>query len=337
MSRTASPTRYARYARALVFLCLMALLMMVIGCGPRDREAGQSLAAAGGKTAETMAAYYDSLAVDADRQPDLEIFYRHVNSLPDFGSGDQQILARQAASLRHRAAMCRSLEAIYAALGKLSSYDSSKEVKQSVDGLTGSLKQITSEPPQLFGTSASSVVTPIINGLVTWRQSSDIDKAAATVRPTLDGIRILLAGETPAYLLITRRHYVLIGGDHPPAPTHATTGVAEHLLQSQSMNLQFFLTDVPEVQGLPWSDAPVQDTMTKDAMQRVLNAQLSRLETKSEATPSQLGDALQALATQHDKFAQKQQLTLETVLSYQEQAQTYIDLLTKLRGVSPKQ
>lgn len=82
---------------------------------------------------------------------------------------------------------------------------------------------------------------------------------------------------------------------------------------------------------MPWNPQAVEDPTTKCAMVQYLNVTLATLKMKSQTTPENLSKSLQELLNQHEKFLQKQPLTLTDVLADQEQAQLYVDLLKKLR------
>ncbi|MDF5733684.1 MAG: hypothetical protein PUP92_38365 [Rhizonema sp. PD38] len=329
----------SKQLRTRLFLLLPLLLVGLSGCKPKENVAGQSLANTGSKTAGTLASYYESLAEDVNQQPELEIFYRGIQkpTLPDFQPQDYTILEQEALALRHRAKMAHDLESVYVALQNLSSYNASTEVNKSVDNLTGSLKQISTEP-KIFGVNTSDVLKPVLNGLVEWKRSRSIEKGVKTIQPTLIGIKKLVDEEKGLYTIITDRRYTMLIGNRATTPdqlciakTVGTVGVADYLIKTQSMSLQFLLQQIPELKELPWNSQAVKDPATKCAIVRSLNLTLTTLESKSKDTPTELSNSLQELIEQHKKFLQKQPLTLTDVLAYQEQAQIYLDLLNKFR------
>lgn len=340
-------------------MLLSLLFLGLSGCN-KENKAAQSLANVGSKTATSLANYYKSLAEDTEQEPVLEIFYERINRRPEqfgsqasFGTENQKIFEQRVLFLRHREQMAQSLASFYDALQKLSSYNASTDLNKSVDNLTASLNQISAEPTSTTpstSTSAtastsklslSNILKPVINGLVELKQTHSIDRGIKTIQLTLKGIKELLDKETIDYNIITDRYYTLLIGsrtntlDQLCTPNQVkpkgTEGIAEYLIKTQSMNLQFLLQQIPELQGLPWNPQAVKDPATKCAMGQYLNVTLATLKMKSQTTPATLSKSLQELINQHEKFLQKQPLTLTDVLADQEQAQIYIELLKKLR------
>lgn len=328
--------------RIRAFLLLPLLVLGLSGCKPKENEEAQSLASSGSTTAATLASYYESLAENVEQQPELEIFYRGINSLPALTLQDQKQFEQQALALHHREQMAQRLEAFYKALQNLSSYNASADLNKSVDNLTASFNQISADPPiapaSTSKISPSDIFKPVIDGLVAWKQTRSIERGIKTIQPTLLGVKELVDEETSVYQIITARHYkLLVGNQATPTyqlctPSQVTPeGIAEYLIKTQSLNLQFLLKQIPELQGLPWNPQAVKDPVTKCAMVRSLNLTLATLEINSQQAPQNLSKSLQALVEEHKKFLQKQPLTLTNILAYQEQAQVYIDLLKKLR------
>ena len=348
--------------RIRAFLLLPLLLLGLNGC-KKENKAAQSLANVGSKTATSLANYYKSLAENTEHEPVLEIFYERINRHPEqfgsqasFGTENQKIFEQRVLFLRHREQMAQSLASFYDALQKLSSYNASTDINKSVDNLTASLNQISADPPITTASTSTSataststsatastsrILKPVINGLVEWKQTHSIVRGVKTIQLTLNGIKKLLDKETIDYNIITDRYYTLLIGSRKNTLSQlctpnqvkpkGTEGIAAYLIKTQSMNLQFLLQQVPELQGLPWNPQAVKDPATKCAMVEYLNVTLATLKMKSQTTPETLSKSLQELINQHEKFLQKQPLTLTDVLADQEQAQIYIDLLKKLR------
>lgn len=309
-------------------LLLFILSVWLVNCGSDEQlVASQNLAKAGSKSAQSMAAYYESLTDMVSRQPTLEIFYQSINpALPKLSQTDFDLLDQQRAALQRRAQLARDLQGFYDALQKLAAYKTGDNVAKAVDNLTTSLTLITSEPPRLFGVDLSVTLTPVITSIVNWKRSRDSKQALVAMQITLNGLERLVNSEKDIYnRIILDRYFTLLNGN----ASGSTKGIADYLLASQSLTITFLLQQLPELQQLPWATGPVQDPVIKATMQRILANQLSALEVKAKGAAQHVADSLQELTIEHQKLLDGRPLTLATVLGYQEQVQDYIDLWRK--------
>lgn len=308
------------------FYSLLFLLpLWLVSCNSDQQLAAtQKLAKTGSQSAATMAAYYESLADIVSRQPALEIFYQTINpSLPRLTQPDFDLLDPQRVALLRRAKLAHDLQALYDALQKLSAYKTSDNVDKAVDNLTNSLALIEAEPPRLFGADLPTILKPAITSIANWRRSRNSQQAIRALQTTLQGMEQLVNSEADIYGLIQDRYFNLLKGKG------GTTGIAVYLLVNQSMTIDFLLQQLPELRGLPWSSSPVQDPLVKTAMQGILLNHLSALETKSKGAAQAVANALKELTIEQQKLLDGSPLSLVTVLGYQQQVQTYIDLWRK--------
>lgn len=316
------------------YVLLLLLSVCLVNCHSEEQLiASQNLAKVGSKTAASMADYYESLTDIVSRQPELEIFYQSINPvLPKRSQDDFALLDQQRAALQRRAQLARDLQTFYDALQKLSAYKGGENVGKAVENLTNSLTLITSEPPRLFGADLSVTLTPVINSIVSWKQSRDSKQAIVAMQITLNGLERLVKSEKDLYnRIILDRYFTLLNGNVSPNGAGGTRGIAQYLLASHSVTIDFLLQQLPELQELPWNTGPVQDPIIKNAMQTILANHLSSLEVKAKGAADNVADSLQELTIEHQKLLDGRPLTLATVLSYQEQVQDYVDLWHKFK------
>ena len=311
-SRILSP----RLIRLLAAVSLSVFLVSLTAC--RRGTEGKDLAAAGLKTANVMASYYDSLAQDVADTWEMEAFTGTLRELPsDSAAGEQ--LQETINALNRRKLLAQRLAATYQALEDLASYDASAEVgtaaanlgdaMQGIPGLPGGL----SNPSGLFSAAATQ--------LVSWKRTRDARKGAETLVGTLESLNTLFQKELPACQSISqeRQNKVVI--------------ITRYLIQHKMVEAWPLLNKVPRSLGLKWSRdmSPPEDEKTTQALIALAQVRLTRMGMLSSAAGSEISQSLQLLLASHRQFLAKQPVDLATVQAGLQKSSSYLEEIEKLR------
>lgn len=295
---------------------IISLFLATLGC--ENRVAGQKLAETGIQTANTLAAYYDSLAQDTIDIWEMEASLASLRGV-SFDQAQQQLLQTQLEALNRRAAMARRVASAYSALKELSSYDASGEVKGAASDLADAMTNLPGLPNTKV--SPAGIFASIIGEIAGWKQSRDIRNGSELISKALEKITEMFSKEKEAYASITEERGNKVGE------------VVSHLIENKMVIAWPLLQKVPDSLGLEWSSqAPVDDPETIKAMVELARVRIYRLTLLSTAASDDTHRSLMLMIENHRNFHAKKGLSLADVQAGLQKAQSYLNEISKLRG-----
>jgi hypothetical protein len=194
---TSPPRRLSRLASLLI---LALALCTAGGCASTSQQGGKDLSAAGVKTANGLADFYDQLAgycIDTAELDTLNFGFQALLNDPEGRAADarnHEAYESLAQAFNRRAAMARSLATLYGSLGNLAAFDARGKVGAAAGDLSGALTDL----PALTGKldfDPKAITTIIAGDLVALKQSADIRAASQATAKVLDGVADLLDAE----------------------------------------------------------------------------------------------------------------------------------------------
>ncbi len=301
---------------ALAVVCLGLVLASQTAC--RRSSEGKDLAAAGLKTANVMASYYDSLARDVADTWEMEAFNSAMRGIP-FDQSEEQELQKTIDALNRRKLLARRLAATYQALEDLASYDASAEV----GAAAGSLGDAMSGMPGLPGGmgNPSGLFSAAAGQLASWKQTRDVRKGAEALVSSLESIHSLFQKELPAYQSISeeRRNKAAV--------------ITDYLIRNKLVAAWPLLDKVPDALGLKWSSgkSPVEDEKAIDALIALARVRLIRMGMLSSAAGTDISESLQLLLTGQRQFLGNQPVDLAALEASLQRCNSSLDEIAKLR------
>jgi hypothetical protein len=241
-----------------------------------------------------------------------------------FSDGEQQLLQDQIDALNRRAGLARRLSSTYSALKDLGSYNASEDVKKSADGLG---KAIMGLPPlQGSGVDPTGIFGSIAADLVSWKQSRDMRKGGELILRTLERLTDLFNRESDAYKSIAEER------------GNKIENVIDFLIRRKIVLALPLLQKVPDALGLKLTgaDKPVDNEETVLGLVAIARVRARRVALMSAGAADGVQQALQQLVRNHKNFRDNYGLSLATVLSGIEKAQSYLDEISKLRTEQKK-
>jgi len=299
-----------RGARPVPVPALLALaLALAAGLACKDPASVGALADAGAKTADTLGAYYRSLADDLETTAELETF---LGSLRGTGSdaAAQELYQRQIAALGRRADLADALAAAYTTLGQLAGSGAPADAASAAATLAKSVESI----PKLddAGVDVSPLVGSLAGDLVRALESRRLARANLAMRDVVGKVAEMVEREMPIYEGIVEERGNKVGA------------VAETLIGDDVLDPQPLLDQVAQWTGLPLvAGAPVspelREALTRLGLARTWQkAHLSALAGRSVET------ALESLERQHEAIAQRRGLDLAQVSAALDRAGVYL-------------
>lgn len=260
---------------ALLLLPALLLLSAAPGCNRGQTRQTAALAQSGVATSEHLAEFYDLLA--KDRADDFALYrLRALRSGPiNSDTRGYQMLAtqvqRQEVALHARARMARALKATYVALGHLSGYNASGEVRTAAEGLKTQIEAADSHPLTLPIVGAGPTTTGLFDkaagALGDWLKQGDMRHGVAAVQTVAANVRAVFDAEQHQYVNIVKDY---------------DANVLEHITYLHSKNLLIATSglqahlDPYGVQIVPQpSHDPAQIAWDQDNIERI-NADLDR-------------------------------------------------------------
>jgi hypothetical protein len=325
-----NPVRISlRLAAAVV---LLAFAVCTVGCASTSQQGGKDLSAAGVKTVNGLAEFYDQLAGYCIDTADLDTLNFGFQGLLNEAEGrtadakNHETYEQLAQAFHRRAAMARGLAALYASVGNIAAFDA----RGTVGAAAGNLSAAVTDLPALKGKldfDPKDITTMIAGDLIALKQSADIRTASQTTAKVLDGVADLLdaerggaTGKNDVYHSIILRRAELAGY------------LTKNLVKSGYVDATAVMKNVADEYQIPWDGQIKPD----DAATRAAAANIAAFQTRRDgaltiAAGDDLARALRALAAQHRQFAQSGQFNPADAQALAERAQAYIDEVEKIK------
>ncbi len=298
----------------VAWLAVVLLLAGLTGCV--DRSEAERLADSGVKTANTLAAYYESLAQDVTDTWELEAFNGFLRGIPlDERAG--QDLATTIDALNRRALLARRLAAAYEALKQLASYDASAQVKAAAGNLGDAMTGL----PPLKGSNPSPILSSVAADLTAWKQSRDIHRATTLLVGPLEKTHQLFDKEIPLYRSIAEER------------GNKVAVVADFLITNKMVAALPLLQKVPDALGLSFTGggSAADDPKTIQAIAALARVRLQRMASLSAGAADGTSQSLAHLVASQQEFLAKRRPSLAEVEAGLQKAQSYLDEIAKLR------
>ena len=320
-SRRSLPTISARVRTVgLVPVLVLACLGFVLTSQPACRRGtqGKDLAAAGLRTANVMASYYDSLARDVADTWEMEAFDSAMREIPfDPSAGDE--LQKTINALNRRRLLARRLAATYQALENLASYNASAEV----GAAAGSLGDAMSGMPGLPGGmgNPSGLFSAAAGQLASWKQTRDVRKGAEALVSSIESINALFQKELPAYQSLSEERQ------------NKATVISENLIRNKLVAAGPLLDKIPDALGLKWTSgkSPVKDEKAINALIALARVRLTRMGMLSSAAGTDISESLQLLLADQRQFLGNQPVDLAALEASLQKSSSSLDEIEKLR------
>jgi hypothetical protein len=326
---TSPPRRLSRLASLLI---LALALCTAGGCASTSQQGGKDLSAAGVKTANGLADFYDQLAgycIDTAELDTLNFGFQALLNDPEGRAADarnHEAYESLAQAFNRRAAMARGLAALYASVGNLAAVDARGKVGAAAGDLSGAVTDL----PALTGKldfDPKAITTMIAGDLIALKQSADIRTASQATAKVLDGVADLLdaerggaSGKNDVYHSIILRRAELSGS------------LTKNLVKSGYVDSTAVMKTIADQYQIPW-DGQIKpdDAATRAAAANIAAFQTRRDGALSLAAADDLARALRALAAQHRQFAQGGPFNPADANALAQRAQAYIDEVEKIK------
>lgn len=295
-------------SRSLALLLIVfSIAPLMAGCFTAEKKAAQDLVKTGSSTSDSLAKFYDTLAVDSDETLNF-VRLENVREGKDLETDAafkavQDELKTEQKALAARAQMARSMKGVYDALGKLIDYDAAGEVSGAVINLKKALEDVTKKKlPKALGVDPETILKKATQILLTWIQLKQFHKNAPRAEEVLDGIATLLDKEKMAYINIIQDF-----NEH--AYTNAKFFVDNDLAQDSSAYQKSF-----DLFGLQYAQISPGDTLTdpktlkkhradlKNYTLQSLKIKKNDLNEAAQKAPEGMANGLVALKQAHQDF-----------------------------------
>lgn len=203
--------RFRKIEKRLVCWTIIGILALTLpGCRDSLNEAGQKMSQTGIDTADNLAQYYESLAIDVLDYWEMATLFKAVTYYPTVGvkgeelavqkeidERDRQDIQEVIRACQNRAHVARRISIAYKALYNLSNYDAQAQMSEAARGLGDALASLNPFPEA--NVSPSELFAAAAGEFAAAQQAQDIKRGAQALCDIVRSAACLFELESPRY------------------------------------------------------------------------------------------------------------------------------------------
>lgn len=306
---------------------VVVFLILFVSCD--NRTEALELAKEGRSTALAIVKFYDSLIQDTRDTWELEVFLLNSNITESeddelvLSETQKGLLRTRMEEIQKRAKLARTLAATYTALEKFASYDARGEIEGSVTNLASSISGLGVIPlPTAEGNKIdpSKIFGMIAGDIAAWKQSKDLREGSVLIEATIRKTQVLFYLEKAAYQYIASER----GRKIKRSLTQCIKkkNCSSSPLKSYLIQMNLNPDDV---------DKASEDRQTMFGILGIVTTRNEEISRKYVSAADGIDQSLNGLAENHQKFQNKEGLSLGEIKQGIERASEYLKAIEEIR------